>query len=140
MDQSAISAAPASNTHPLYSKYLAAMHRAGMIEQAMPPERALPMMAQAEQSARMKMAQAANMGATQGYAEGGAVDVGGAMVRGPGTGKSDSIPAVIDGKKTSALSTGEIVFPKQVVEFYGTKVLDAMVEKAKLAMRKQAIA
>lgn len=72
-----------------------------------------------------------------GFAQGGAVDVGGMQVLGPGHGKSDSIPAVIDGQRPAALSTGEFIFPKKVVDYYGTKFLDAMVSKARQALKEK---
>ena len=45
----------------------------------------------------------------------------GGMVRGPGTGTSDSIPA--------KLSDGEFIIPADVVRYYGTDKLNKMVEK-----------
>lgn len=48
----------------------------------------------------------------------------GGLVQGPGTGTSDSIPAMIDGHKPAALSTGEYVLPKDVVDEVGVPFLD----------------
>jgi hypothetical protein len=59
------------------------------------------------------------------------------QVLGPGDRKSDSIPAIVDGKQPAALSTGEFIFPKKVAEYYGTKFLDAMVAKARQALREK---
>lgn len=79
----------------------------------------------------------AQQGATMGYAAGGAVDTAGTMLDGPGTGKSDSIPAVIDGQKPAALSKGEFHIPKHVVDYFGTKFFDTLVEKARMAGKKK---
>lgn len=65
------------------------------------------------------------------FANGGAIKVAGKQVLGPGTGKSDSIPAIIDGKKPAALSTGEYVFPVEAVKHYGLDKLNKMVEAAR---------
>lgn len=65
------------------------------------------------------------------YADGGAVDVSGRTVLGPGTGKSDSIPAIIDGQRPAALSTGEFVMPVEAVKHFGTDRLNKMVEAAR---------
>lgn len=67
----------------------------------------------------------------EGYADGGAIPVGGRQVLGPGDGKSDSIPAVIDGKRPAALSTGEFVFPVEAVRHFGMDRLNKMVEAAR---------
>lgn len=56
-----------------------------------------------------------------------AIDVSGKKVIGPGTGKSDSIPAVIDGSKPAALSTGEYVIPAHVVRAKGTEFFDKLI-------------
>jgi hypothetical protein len=55
----------------------------------------------------------------QGYARGGAIDVSGHEVVGPGTGTSDSIPAVVDGHQPAALSTGEFVWTNAATEHAG---------------------
>lgn len=115
-----------------YNLYQQAAKAAGI--PALPMKQAIPMMAQARAAQRQKLLQAISGGATMpSYADGGEVDIGGAMVTGPGTGKSDSIPAMIDGHQPAAVSNGEIVIPKEVVDYYGTKMLDALVEKARLA-------
>lgn len=58
------------------------------------------------------------------------------LIRGPGTGTSDSIPAVIDGKQPAALSDGEYVIPAKAVAVLGggstdagAKLLDAFVKR-----------
>ena len=65
--------------------------------------------------------------ATQGYAQGGAIDVAGRKLVGPGTGTSDSIPAVIDGTRPAALSHGEFVIPAHVVRAKGTEFFDKLI-------------
>lgn len=57
-----------------------------------------------------------------GYADGG-------MVRGPGTGRSDSVPAMIDGEQPARVSNGEIVVPGHIVQKIGKRVLDELVAK-----------
>jgi hypothetical protein len=84
---------------------------------------------------------ARNAGQTQLYAKGGVVtdelqDVGGAMVDGPGTPKSDSVLAMIDGQQPARLSKDEFVIPKHVVDYYGTKHFDTLIAKAREAMGK----
>jgi hypothetical protein len=66
-----------------------------------------------------------------GYASGGAIPVGGSQVLGPGDGKSDSIPAVIDGHRPAALSTGEFVMPVETVRHFGMDRLRKMVEASR---------
>lgn len=63
------------------------------------------------------------------YADGGAIDVSGHKLEGPGTGTSDSIPAVIDGERPAALSTGEFVIPSHIVKRLGTKFFDDLIKK-----------
>jgi len=99
---------------------------------------AIPAMAQMRAAKRAKvLKQIASGATTPGFADGGSVDVGGALVRGAGTGKSDSIPAVIDGERPAALSNGEFVVPKNIVEYYGTKFFDGLVDKAREVAGKQ---
>lgn len=69
-----------------------------------------------------------------GYADGGPVDVSGQFLMGPGTPKSDSIPAVIDGSRPAALSTREFVVPEETVYFHGLDKLNKMVAKSREAM------
>lgn len=71
-----------------------------------------------------------------GFANGGAVDIAGKLLDGPGHERSDSIPAVVDGNKAAAVSKGEFVIPKHVVEYFGTKHFDSLLEKARMAMKK----
>ena len=82
-----------------------------------------------------------------GYAQGGAVrpaiptgrppaggpppmPVAGRQVAGPGTGTSDSIPAVVDGQSQAALSTGEFVIPADVVRRKGTEFFEKLIAQA----------
>jgi hypothetical protein len=68
---------------------------------------------------------------SRGYAQGGPINVGGRQVLGAGTGKSDSIPAVIDGEQPAALSTGEFVMPIEAVQHFGLDRLNKMVAAAR---------
>lgn len=61
------------------------------------------------------------------FATGGAIPVAGKELVGPGTGTSDSIPAVIDGKRPAALSSGEFVIPAHVVRAKGTEFFDKLI-------------
>jgi hypothetical protein len=53
----------------------------------------------------------------------------GRLLKGPGTGTSDSIPAVIDGSQPAALSTGEFVVPAKAVSKLGKGSTDAGAQK-----------
>lgn len=68
-------------------------------------------------------------GSTRGlnFAQGGPIDVSGRPVHGAGTGKSDSLPAVIDDEHPAALSTGEFVMPVETVQHFGLDRLNKMV-------------
>ena len=121
-----------------YVKYVNSARSIGMVP--LPPEQAIPAIAQMRTRQQMALMQQVINGGTmpqaqQGYAMGGMVDGDEHQIVGPGTGKSDSIPAIIDGAQPSAVSNGEIHLPKHVVDYYGTKMLDALVEKAKLATK-----
>lgn len=61
-------------------------------------------------------------GMSASYADGG-------MVRGPGTGRSDSVPATIDGEQPARVSNGEIVVPVHIVQKIGKRVLDELIAK-----------
>lgn len=75
-----------------------------------------------------------------GYAKGGVVgmpmrdptDASGKMVidLNPNS-PTDSIPAVVDGMQPAKLDSGEIVFPKEAVMFYGIERLMRMIQKAR---------
>lgn len=73
-------------------------------------------------------------GAPVAMAEGGEVPVGGKMViDSDPNAPTDSIPAVIDGKTPAALDSGELVFPRHAVLYYGTDKLNKMIAKSKEA-------
>lgn len=64
------------------------------------------------------------------YAKGGIADLGsysdgGRMLKGPGDGMSDSIPASISGKQPARLADGEFVVPADVVSHLGNGSTDA---------------
>lgn len=84
---------------------------------------------------RMRAAATGNleqrMRAAGAYAEGGPIGVGGRQVLGEGDGKSDSLPAVIDGEHPAALSTGEFVMPVEAVQHFGLAKLNKTVEQAR---------
>ena len=61
------------------------------------------------------------------FADGGMIDVGGRLLDGAGTGKSDSLPAMIDGEHPAALSKGEFVMPIETVQHFGLDKLRKMV-------------
>jgi hypothetical protein len=111
-----------------YELYRAAASKAGV--PALPMMEAIPRMAQLRAEKRKGVLDMIAKGGTtpQGYAMGGEID-------GPGTGKSDSIPAIVDGVGAAAVSDGEFLVPKHVVDYYGTKMLDGLVEKARMAMK-----
>lgn len=69
-----------------------------------------------------------------GLARGGIADLGGysdggRMLRGPGDGMSDSIPATIGGKQPARLADGEFVVPADVVSHLGNGSTDAGAKK-----------
>lgn len=90
-------------------------------------------------------------GGSVGYAQGGIADLtptyaaGGKLLRGPGDGVSDSIPAVITGPKPqrAALADGEFVIPARIVSELGNgsteagaRKLYAMMDRVQHARRK----
>jgi len=82
------------------------------------------------------------------YGGGGISDLGGysdggRLLRGPGDGVSDSIPATIGGKQPARLATGEFVVPARIVSELGNgsteagaKKLYAMMDRVQKARRK----
>lgn len=84
-------------------------------------------------------------GLYQGYAQGGLSDLGaysdgGRMLKGPGDGMSDSIPASIENKRPARLATDEFVVPADVVSHLGNgssdagaKVLYSMMDRVRQA-------
>ena len=68
---------------------------------------------------------------------------GGRLLKGPGDGVSDSIPATIGGKQPARLATGEFVVPARIVSELGNgsteagaKKLYAMMDRVQKARRK----
>jgi hypothetical protein len=111
-----------------YQTYLKAAKGADI--PALPMDKAIRSLAAIQAEKRKGVLDMIAKGGTtpQGYAEGG-------EIYGPGTGKSDSIPAVVDGVQPAAVSDGEFHIPKHVVDYFGTKMLDGLVEKARMAMK-----
>lgn len=60
----------------------------------------------------------------------------GRLVTGPGDGKSDSIPAVIDGSQPAALSSGEFVIPADAVSALGRGSNEAGARKLQMMVNK----
>ena len=91
-----------------------------------------PVMAQqqqAEEQSKQAIVQEAQ-GGLMGYAKGGESHLGdfsdgGRLLRGPGDGVSDSIPATIAGKQPARLATGEFVVPARIVSELGNGSTDA---------------
>ena len=63
--------------------------------------------------------------ASGGISDLGSYSDGGRMLRGPGDGMSDSIPASISGKRPARLADGEFVIPADVVSHLGNGSTDA---------------
>jgi hypothetical protein len=61
---------------------------------------------------------------------------GGRMLKGPGDGMSDSIPATIAGKQPARLADGEFVVPADVVSHLGNGSTDAGAKKLYSMMNK----
>jgi hypothetical protein len=66
-----------------------------------------------------------NMASGGGISNLGSYSDGGRMLRGPGDGMSDSIPASISGKRPARLADGEFVVPADVVSHLGNGSTDA---------------
>lgn len=64
-------------------------------------------------------------GQTDGIASLGSYSDGGRMLKGPGDGMSDNIPATIGGKQPARLADGEFVVPADVVSHLGNGSTDA---------------
>lgn len=58
------------------------------------------------------------------------IPVAGRQVVGPGTGTSDSIPAVVDGQGQAGISSGEFVIPAEVVRRKGTEFFEKLIASA----------
>ena len=77
----------------------------------------------------------------QAMARGGISDLGsysdgGRMLKGPGDGMSDSIPASISGKRPARLAEGEFVVPADVVSHLGNGSTDAGAKQLYAMMNK----
>ena len=77
---------------------------------------------------------AADGGLMNGYAQGGISTLGGysdggRLLRGPGDGVSDSIPASIEGKQPARLADGEFVIPARIVSELGNGSTEAGARK-----------
>jgi len=70
-------------------------------------------------------AKAGGLMAAGGQAHLGDYSDGGHLLRGPGDGVSDSIPATIGGKQPARLATGEFVIPARIVSELGNGSTDA---------------
>lgn len=94
-------------------------------------------------------APAAAEGGLMGYAAGGGIaslggySDGGRLLRGPGDGVSDSIPATIGGRQPAKLADGEFVIPARIVSEIGNgsteagaRKLYAMMDRVQQARRK----
>jgi hypothetical protein len=89
-----------------------------------------------------------NIGRAFGFAEGGETDLGdysdgGRLLKGPGDGVSDSIPAVIGNKQPARLADGEFVVPARIVSELGNgstqagaKKLYAMMDRIQAGRKK----
>ena len=88
---------------------------------------------QAAQQAQLQQIMAAGgmaSGGLSGYANGGMSNLGGYsdgghLLKGPGDGVSDSIPATIGGKQPARLAEGEFVIPARIVSELGNGSTDA---------------
>lgn len=82
---------------------------------------------------RKALARAPAMNSVETYAGGGAIPVQGKQVMDqtgtPDMSGSDTIPAVIDGHRPAALTSGEYVIPAEVVKIKGTEFFDKLVQK-----------
>ena len=96
-----------------------------------------------------QLAQMGGYNGTMGYAEGGGVSDlggysdGGRLLKGPGDGVSDSIPAVIGERQPARLADGEFVVPARIVSELGNgsteagaRKLYAMMDRVQKARRK----
>ena len=84
---------------------------------------------QAEEQSKQAIVKEAQ-GGLMGYAAGGQSHLGdysdgGHLLKGPGDGVSDSIPATIAGKQPARLATGEFVVPARIVSELGNGSTDA---------------
>jgi hypothetical protein len=138
---SAASAAPTYNYNPATMQYT---DNAGKVTGGMQPQFIpMPMMTPEQQI---------GMTGYQGYAEGGTANGGyslgsysdgGRLLRGPGDGVSDSIPASIGDRQPARLADGEFVVPARIVSEIGNgsteagaRKLYAMMDRVQKARKK----
>ena len=95
-------------------------------------------MVQAAMAAQQQQVQGAAQGGIMGYAGGGQTEysLGGyadggnpRLLKGPGDGMSDNIPATIAGRQPARLADGEFVVPADVVSHLGNGSTDAGAKK-----------
>ncbi|MDE1556046.1 MULTISPECIES: hypothetical protein [Comamonas] len=67
-----------------------------------------------------------SIGKVFGFAEGGSPSTDGGRIVGPGTGTSDSIAALVDGKRPIAVSNNEFIQPEKAVNHYGLPFMEAV--------------
>lgn len=69
---------------------------------------------------------------------GGMGDANGGLLKGPGTGTSDSIPAKsrVPGEHSTRFSNGEFIMPRDAVEFYGPQFFQDLLMKAHAPVRR----
>jgi hypothetical protein len=99
-------------------------------DRVVPPPAAAPAPAPADAAP----APAAAGGGLMRYAAGGIANLGdysdgGRLLRGPGDGVSDSIPATIAGKQPARLADGEFVIPARIVSEIGNGSTEAGAKK-----------
>jgi hypothetical protein len=116
-------------------EFLTSTAGAGAGAQPMPGAQPTPPMPQMQPQAGAAVPGNPITSALQQFADGGLV--GGPQLDGklvvdpnPASGR-DSIPAVIDGMHPARLDSGEMVIPRDVVMYYGTKTLQQMIDKAR---------
>jgi hypothetical protein len=102
-------------------------------DKIVPPPAAVVAPAPAAADATLAPAPAAAGGLMR-YASGGIADLGGysdggRLLRGPGDGVSDSIPATIAGKQPARLADGEFVIPARIVSEIGNGSTEAGAKK-----------
>lgn len=130
--QVSIPQAPQLNPH-MYGQYVQQMMLAGIpMAKILPPEQFAAMQSAPVppmQGYGMQQGMPQTMGFARGQqVPGPAIPVAGHELVGPGTGTSDSIPAVIDGHRPAALSTGEFVMTNAATEAVGSPVLSAIMK------------
>ena len=99
------------------------------------PQAAAPAAAEAAPASNSTPVEVAAAGGLMGYAEGGGLGSlgsysdGGRLLKGPGDGVSDSIPAMIGKNQPARLADGEFVIPARIVSEIGNGSTDAGARK-----------